>query len=414
MLKAASLSGLGVSSGLLRTAYSADIELESVQYSFFAKKELINVVGPNGGEPQALPQDKIIMDLTPEGKDGKAARYVRKQFIKSLSGAGREGDGQGLLGHEEQPTIKYMTAYCNDWKHGVPTEQFGINAREISTTKLYEKVNALLAQWKGEHTDYYCHQALCQDKSNNLTASPTSLSQSINSNWYVPGGTTAQQPKYAATTATLTDNVGVALKAVTYTSIKLTVPRILQLGSWAQSQYIKKISLPGLNKKGYFFLMHPMDFDALLDPSVSGSFQAYWITGAALQDTAKLIQSQVGMIGDILCVRDERAPTATLAGSASSYALTFGYLMMGRVDTRATGTTANTHFNINSLLGENALAKFEAEAMHYEDQLDEYKQFKNVGIFGTDSYQIPKFDIDTGTDTSMQQESSIIVPTQRA
>jgi hypothetical protein len=230
----------------------------------------------------------------------------------------------------------------------------------------------------------------------------------------VPGGTTAQQPKYAATTATLTDNVGVALKAVTYTSIKLTVPRILQLGSWAQSQYIKKISLPGLNKKGYFFLMHPMDFDALLDPSVSGSFQAYWITGAALQDTAKLIQSQVGMIGDILCVRDERAPTATLAGSASSYALTFGYLMMGRVDTRATGTTANTHFNINSLLGENALAKFEAEAMHYEDQLDEYKQFKNVGIFGTDSYQIPKFDIDTGTDTSMQQESSIIVPTQRA
>lgn len=413
MLKASSLSGLSVSTGLLRTFYSADIDMESVQFSFFSTKDLINEVAP-GETPQALPLGKIIMDITPEGKDGKASRYVRKQFIKSLQGTGRYGDSEGLLGNEEQPTIKYMTGYANDWKHGVPTEQFGINAREMSPTKLYEKSNKLLAQWRGEQYDYACHEALCSTVPTLLTKSPISLSQPVNPNWYLPSVAKASQPKYAATSATMTDNVGVALKAATAANMHLTVTRLLALSSWAQGQYIQKIPIPGQNRKGYILLVHPDDFDYMVDPANSGSFASYWVTAAALQDTAKVIPYDMAMVRDVLCIRDERAPTLAISGSASSYTLSFGYLKMGRVDTRATGTTANTHFNVNILLGENALWKYVAEEMHYEDQLDEYKEFKNIGLFGAYGVGIPKYDLDTGTDTSMQQESSIIVPTQRA
>jgi hypothetical protein len=88
-------------------------------------------------------------------------------------------------------------------------------------------------------------------------------------------------------------------------------------------------------------------------------------------------------------------------------------MKMGRNDGRTALATANVSFNANYALCKSALAHYENEPMHYEEQIDEYGKFKNVGIFGSDGYQLPVYDLDTATASSDRSEGSAVIFTQR-
>jgi hypothetical protein len=406
------LATQGVDTGLLRTAWANDIYMESLmQEPFFNSAGLIETVKV-GNDGYQIPQ-KAFMNVTPSDKNGKAARDIVLSFIKSLSGTGRFGNGERLLGNEEQMVLKYASFYANDWAHAVSGESFGIDFRELTPYQIYEKAKPLLAQWFGELNGYFAREALCETRCLNLSKAPMSLTQPLNPNWYIPSVASSSQPEYSATAAVLEQNVGNLLNTTTSTNMHLTIPRLLSLSDYAHDQYIKEMNVAGYNV--HVLCASPDEYRRLIDPNETNSWAGYWNTSAALvNDLNKVIPGVVGVIGESLVVmRDRRAPTLTLGGASSDWSLTFGYMKPGRNDGRATGRTANTHFNLNPLLGANCLAKYEPEMPHYENQYDEFGKYYGVGYIGAFSWQIPIWDVDTSTDTSAQQESSIIVATQR-
>ena len=410
-----SLSQMGVSSGLLRTAWANDIYMESLQQEpFFNSAGLIEVV-KIGTEGYQMP-NKIFMNVTPSGKDGKGARDVILSFCKSLQGTGRFGNAEGQLGQEERINLKYAKFYANDWSHAVSGESFGIDFRELTPYQIYLKAKPLLAQWFGELNGYFAREATCQTRSLNLTKSPISLSQPLNPNWYVPGVATASQPAYKVSAAVHENLVGAALAGVVDANCHLTIPNLMKISDFAHDKYIKQMNVMGYDV--HCLCVHPDEYRYLLDPSNSLSWGKYWVDAAALNnDLNKLFPGMLGVINESLVVmRDRRSPTITLSGTSADYTFTFGYLKPGRNDTRATARVANVNFNANLLYGANALAKFEPEMPHYEEQYDEYDKYYGVGYFGAFAWQLPIWDIDTPADSpslTTQSEGSMMVPTSR-
>ena len=85
----------------------------------------------------------------------------------------------------------------------------------------------------------------------------------------------------------------------------------------------------------------------------------------------------------------------------------------GRNDGRATGRTANVHFNCNYVLGAAGLGVMEMEAPHYEEQKDEYNKIKGIAYIGAKAYQLRQWDVDTISDTSLQSEGTYVICTSR-
>ena len=412
MVEQSTLSAQGVSAGLLRKAWATEIELASLlEEPLLNNKDLI---APIKLGPKAKIPDTVFMDVTPEGKEGRAARNVTQTFIDPLSGTGRYGNGQAMIGNEESAQLRYAQFSANDYANALAGETFGVDYRELEPSQVFEKAKLLLAQWNGERIGYFKRQALNESRSYNLTFPPMSLGQPLNPHAYVMGAAVSAQPTYDPTALTYTTSVGNALVAKTYTDMHLTVAYCLALGSWAENQYIKTVNIRGMDV--YLLLTHPQEVDRMLDPATTASWASYWVTAAALKEKEmdSVIPGLVGLIGGkIAIVRDPRAATMLMSGTSTGWTLGFGYVRMGRNDGRTILNTANRAFNSNLLLGKSALAKYENEPMHYEDQKDEYGKFKNVGIFGSDGYQLPVYDLDSATASSDRSEGSAVVFTQR-
>lgn len=412
MLKPSNLSAQGVSSGLLRHAWAVDIEMASLlEEPLLNNKDLTTPL--KVGEQSKIP-DSIFMDVTPPGKDGKAARDVTHTFIDPLSGTGRYGNAEGMLGNEESAQLRYAKFYANDYAHALAGETFGIDYRELTPNQVYEKANKLLAQWNGERKGYFMRQAICETRSLNLAKAPLSLTQPINPHVYVMGVAAASQPTYDPTDyPTFSTSIGAALQA-TYTAMHMSVANLLAFADWAEFKYIKTVNIRGMDL--YLVMTHPQEITRMLDPATTASWASYWVTAAALQikDADSVVPGLAGVIGGkVALIRDPRAPTMTLGGTSTGYTQNFEYLKMGRNDARSTTATANVKFNCNLCLAKGALTHYENEPLHYEDQIDEYGKFKNVGIFGSDGYQLPVYDIDTATASSARSEGSAVIFTQR-
>lgn len=412
MTQAVGLSGMTspVDTGLLQHVWSSDIELEAVQEEPFINSTAINE-RILGSSQKKLPEGMFVTVVADATE--RAARDMTLEFYKSLSGTGVTGT-TSLISNEETPQLKYTKIYANDVKHGFAGQTFGINARELSRYKVYEKAKPLLGQWWGEKEGYYLREALIQTVSANAAASPVSATQRLTKNMYIVGATS--QPSYDTTNATYSTNIGTLLTSTTYTNMTYTITRVIAQAETAiNTNYLEPVMLNG--KLLYALWMHPDEYRKMIDPSTSSGFSYYWTAAspAATGDLDKLLPGLVGIIADRVAVcLDRRAPTCTMSGnSTSGYTLTFGYMAPGRTDGRTTGTTANTHFNVNYFLGKRAAIKYVTEQPHYEDQYDEYQQYKNIGYFGSYAWNVPMWDVDTATSTSGQQEGCMVSYTQR-
>jgi hypothetical protein len=412
LAKPNNLATQGVSAGLQREGWSDIVYLESLQQEPLLDNANLREEIEPGDTPKKLPTNKIVLQVTPSGKDWKALRKVTNQFLKALQGAGRYGNQETLLGNEEQMQLLYSSFFSNDWAHAVSAEAYGIDFRELSATQIYEKIGTLLAQWLGEKRGEFYRQAILETRSSNLTYSPLSLTQPLNPNWFLPGALDADQPAYSATAATLENNVGAALAGVTATDNVLNVRRILRLGDYLQERYIKPLTIDGMQL--YILMVHPDEHRYLIDPSRSDSFAKYYIDAAALPNVKNVIPGTTGVIGNKVCVvPDWRCPTVKLSGTSADYTISTGYLAPGRQDGRTTGRVANVDFNANYVLGEHALGYYESEMPHFENQYDEYKKYYGKGYIGAFGVQLINWDKDTPTDSTIQSEGTFIVPTQR-
>lgn len=408
------LEQMNVDGGLLREAWANQIYLESLQVDPLINAPTLTESIGAGNDGQKVPE-KIFMNVTKGISDSKGVRDVVLSFLKSLSGDGNFGrDVQGQAGEEEQMSLKYCKFFSHDWSHAVAAETFGIDFRELSPYDIYERAKPLLAQWLGELDGLFARQAICETRSENLAKAPLSLTQPINPNVYIMDAT-APVPTYTGVADDYEDNVVDALESGNVTcdatTCHFTVSNLLTLSDVANDAYIRPMKIGGYD--AYILCMCPDEYRRMIDPAVTGSWQAFYKEVAATSDIAAKVPGAMGMVGDsIIITRDRRAATAVVSSSD----VTFGYMKMGRNDTRSTNRVANQDFNCNALLGQGALAKYISENPHYEEQRDRYGQFKGVGYFGAFAWQLCQWDDDalgTSSDTSTQQEGSMLVFTTR-
>jgi hypothetical protein len=411
MVRESSLQTKGVKAGLERRAWNdAMLMAESLQEDpIYGIPQLTGRTISIGEKPVALPAS-IIVDVTPKDK---SARRITVPFKRALAGAGIEGVGTDLPGNEENYRLKYSDFYANDWKHGVAIDQYGTTHREQLDVLNGAEARKDIAIWLGEKRGMWIRQALCERHSSPLTQSPISLTQTINPNVYVLGAAT--QPVYDKDKADWDNAVGAALAAATDANMTFTIARLLDLIDEARDRYIMPVPLPG-GITGYILTASPAQVTANLDPATTGGWASYYVQAAAIQDLKKVIPGARIVIRDCLViVEDRRCPTLISAGNASSnYTNTFGYVGPGRSTSRTSVKGQPGYYDANILLGKGAVGKYEPELPHYRDQEDNYEQHNNKGYFGTVGYSLIMNDIDTATDTSMQHEGSMLIPTYRA
>ncbi|MBU2685947.1 MAG: hypothetical protein KKF27_22110 [Gammaproteobacteria bacterium] len=418
MDKAASLADMDVDTALLQSVWESKVATEKVLFDPLlaaTKGSVSDMITVDDQTPSGLPVGKAVINVTPKNK---GARKVTCAFLQALDDGGRYGTDT-LIAYEEERRMKHVSGYANDWKHEVPLDTYGINYRELSPYNIYKATKTDLARWYGENEGYFLRSAIIEGRSPNLASSPISAYQPLNPNCYVLSIADASQPsRYSDDDGgnDMEDELGDVVNTATYTSMHNTVPRILAMTKFARiNRYTNPLSLP--NGPGYLYFVSPAEMLLLRDASQSNSFGYQWLSGAAIQNSADLVPGLKFVVGEAYVVEDPRCPTITLTGQASSdYTISVGYMKHGRTDDRATGTTALTHLDVNYLLGEGAVLYYEAEAPHYEKQLDEYGQYENVAYIGACGYCRTDWNVDTNNDSTptIQHEGSMLVLSQRA
>lgn len=411
MTRESTLATKGVRSGLERREWNDAMMLaESLQEDPIFGIPQLTGRAISVGEKQVPLPSTIIVDITPKSK---SARRITVPFKRALEGTGIEGVGTDLPGNEENYRFKYSDFYANDWKHGVALDQYGTTHREQTDIVNPADARKDIAIWLGEKRGMWIRQAACERYSSPLTQAPISLTQTINPNVYIPGA--SSQPTYDSTKQDWDNAVGEALAAATAANMNFTIARLLDLIDDARDRYIQTVPLPG-GIEGYILTVAPSQITLNLDPATVGGWASYYVQAAAIQDLKKVIPGARIVVRDCLVlVEDRRCPTLVSAGNASSdYTNTFGYMGPGRNDGRTSVKATAGYFDANILWGRGAIGKYEPELPHYRDQDDNYEQHNNKGYFGTVGYSLIMNDIDTATDTSMQHEGSMLVPTYRA
>lgn len=353
----------------------------------------------------AIP-NKVIQDLTPEF--GDEARYAR-EFVLTLSiplsAEGHLGETDAL-GTEEEPTWKYAKVYSNDIGHASALQEYGITAREKIPLNIQSQIQAMLATWRGERQGYDMRYAVINRRSPNLEITPFSLTAAFNPHAYIIGEAAAGQPVYDSTDATYNADVVTKLNAATLANNKFTLSNLIALSSYLQDNYICPIQYE--NMYVWILYISREQMDRLKDPVITNSWGAYIkdVACVAKYDVRQIIPGASFIIGDNLVVcEDERTARAGITTTT----LTQYYLKMGRNDERAGALGQNRAFDINLLLGKNALAKVTAQQWQFKFELQNYDKYKGVDYNGAESWQLPLYDVDTPTDTSIISEGSAIV-----
>ena len=399
-----------VSTGLLKTIFETSVAVESVQHEpLFNNEHLIEVVDLSAGHESI--GNKLFVDVTGGTKD---ARTIVLPFLRSLADSAIEGNGTGYIGQESNLRMKYLKIYANDWARPVSSFGYGIDARELNDAyKVYDKISALLWQYLGEYQGYLARNAACQTVSHNLTAAPISLTSSLNKNIWFPVLTDATQPTYSNTLQTYEDSLGLAMIAAgaSRTTNQLTVSALMDAAEYARRAYIMPIDIGG--KPRYMVTLSSKQMLALKKTSTSDGISKLWITtGADLANISEMIPDCEGIIGDVVLVADNRAPTLHNVGYGSDYIPTFGYMQMGRTDGRSSGITSDD-FDVNILWGERSLIKYEPQQPMFKTQDDDYERDHGDLIVGAMGYMTPSYDVDTPSGSTRTQEGCMLIPTSR-
>jgi hypothetical protein len=406
------IDGMNVDA-LLQTVWENKAYLESVKPDpIFNNKDLIKPISVV--DRQAVPAiDQFFINVTPKNT---GARNITLAFISAFDMDPVEGNDQ-FIGSETQFDMKWTKCYANDWAGGVTLQNFGIDARELRNYGLNQESKALLYQWRCEILGWYARQALVEKLSNNLTASPLSMSLSLNNNWWFPSLADSDQPTYDPTSGTFQTSIGTAAMAAGMNAT-LSPSYLLQFCDYLENKFIRPVNLRGRNY--WAMLISPREMRRLRDPSVTSSFGAFFKDAAAITDVNKVIPTAELVVADcLILIRDPRQPEMTITGASSSYGLGFHYDKAGRSTTKTSYLSvagATNYWHLNTLLGAGSLMWYEPEKTHEENQPDEYTQYEGKALFGAIGYQTPVWNVDDDADdaTTAQQESSFIVPTIKA
>lgn len=358
------------------------------------------------------PADIFAPDFTGVLRDGKSAvlpnsviakkkassgeNHMTISLLKDLEGTGRIG-GQDLLGYEEAQSTVEMSIYADEVKHAVSGEKYGLNAWEKSPYRILDKANPQLALWHKQYGGANVRQAMCENYSQNLTATGTQvgLTAKVNSNTYVMGVANTSQPAYDSTASTYASNINTAFSS----SAEVTLDYLNALSEWVTSiKYLEPIELNGKPK---YILTIPSRSKTLLW-NVAGSASTLFKEADVRGTNNAAFKLEGFEYGNLMLVEDVKAPRATITAGSTA----FSYF--GVTDDRA--TPGATVADVGYILGKSPVIEYEIESLHYEFERQDYDRILGIGALRTRGYNLREYDLVTGAgDTTIVNKSSAIV-----
>ncbi len=347
----------------------------------------------NGNLPDAIVQN---VNLKP------GANQHTIGMILDLTGAGRQGAGINLVGFTETMVTRRFTVYANDVRHGVDTEQYGLYAHRNEAYGILKKVNPLLAKWIKGRRGKHMRQAALETISDNLTASPTSLTNKWNKNIFVKNAAITSQPTYDSTLSDYNTNIVAALSSAgTSTSANIDTNFFTTLQYWVTNVW----KLQPLDDGSYIVTVPARQAVFLKQLQSSTGFAGL----QRLTQSQKYIDAAYGQylmqIGQFHLIVDDRAPVINYNTGTS--VLTTAYRDVGSTDNRSTYTNTgnNRVFDVGYIMGKAGLTCTTAMKPRYDDDITDFNRLRSIGVSSTYGYQVTEFDADTATDSTRKAQN---------
>lgn len=371
-----------------------------------------------GEDAPSLP-NAIYLKLDAKVNDG---RTVKVPLIKELSEEPTEGSLGDQRLNEEDRIMKYFRMEYTDVSHATTNQKYGIEALTKAPYRIFEDRARALGRYYKQLFGRYRRQALLEQHSQNLGEAPHFLTDAWSPNWYVPNVPNAQQPTYDTTYQNHTNNiVNALLIAGTGQNATGTVVYFQRLEEWARTEAFITPYEFGDGGDGYIVLI-PTPVARWMKNPTSGlpTLGPIWRDAQAFDKEIRFMYpGLLGQLGGLRFVEDPRYPTLTVGGSASgsvagqaAYTLTAQYRGMGRADDGSSDPrdkSASARL-VGFLLGNSALVEWLAEPLHWEWEYEQYDKYFGSGIFCSTGFKQPIYDLSTETNTSWQQDSSIVLP----
>lgn len=339
---------------------------------------------------------------------GDAAKDITFVRTDNIIDDSIDGNATKYTGAESVTSTRYATVSANDVARPLADFGWGIDKLDTDWWGLNQDKRRLLTQWLGERKGFHLREAICEVISGNLTAAPISLSKAINPNVLFVDGLV--KPVYDSTLATFTGNIATGSTSVTAGDNHLTIRGLLDIGALAVENYIKPLNIAG----GEYYIMWTSNEEIirLRDSSLQGSIAKDYINAQIPKSVQELVPAAKLIVDKIVLCVDTRCPTMAVSGGG---AITFGYVKQGRQSTRhaVTGGADGATYNVNMLMGADAVLMYERTMPNFKQQSDDYGRELGHLIHSCYGYQTCIWDKDTKTDTSARAEGSLLVLTSR-
>lgn len=387
--------------------------------------------------------DAIFLKLE---KPVKGAHSITVPLLMRLKAAPKYGT-TALVGTEETLRLKHMTVYYNLIRKAVATEEYGVNANDVSAYDLYGQVGPLITDFISELRGRRIREASLLTIAEELTQAPISLSHRFNSNIFVPntvlGGMPVSDPQDVtegtntylsganANNGAISDAsgdhvaaIGAALHSATNGFANpeyctLNIESLLALDyHCTQTLRLEPIMIGG--KPTLVFVVPAPQMIKLLNPTGSSTNIGYiWKELTAVSNAEQnLIPNAYCRVRNLVLVEDSRYATLTVGGHAAtpSYTLTPGFLQPGNYDGRNTSaynSSSNLVFEVGCVYGKGALVEWIVQPLKYATEAYDYEMVKGKGAYQCAGIQLVEYNVDnaTASDThaTKEQHGSCIV-----
>ena len=328
-----------------------------------------NVVYVPSGNPI-----EVLNDFVAQGRDNMLI-----PFLSELSGSPVYGDTT-LKGTGEDQTMKWLRAYCNQYRKAVMKKSGSMSEQRQKVFKLMDEARPQLARWFTKWENQAVFQAFYEGVSPNLSTGTTSdglgLDKRYHPNWYSNISnvlTAVGTEKYTKTNANLDAVIGNTDGGLGTCNAAMTSDILRELRVKCMSLKIPQME----TADGYRFwciVMHPAQLASLQTDSDYEQAQRFGYMGSGGSKMPQL----TGMAGyyagfcifeDIVGIRE---------WDEAGYF--FGSTVAKRFDDSAVTLASGTTRVRNAVVfGKNAVGKAVAEDLHFTSEVDDHANTIELG-----------------------------------
>jgi hypothetical protein len=393
---------MDVDSALTYEAINRKLQIEATLDSVFSDLGADVVFN---GKKISVP-DSCIMKVTSE----KGARSQVMPIENPLTGPGRFGTDQPMMGYERQRTLQFMKIYYNEYSQGVLGEKWGMNFNDLQIFQYFAGEQPALSKWFAEDEDKQYHEALLETYSYVLEGTGTALTQTLNSNIYVANTEFGSQPAYSYVPGTYRTNVNTALAAAdTGTNginANLDLDQLIYIDYHAELN--KKITPVMIGGQKTYICILPANQLAKLNAQLNSTV---FTNKQDLSPQEQNFSGVVGRVGNLLIVRDPRYPTLTCTNNYGNNTHTIEYVEPGNDDNRnksAYNAASNASWDIGFLLGARAIVDWTVTPLHFEMEETEYGKIYGKSAFAERGIQLGSvYDTDTASNQNIKNFGSM-------